>query len=172
MKKIKAYLLGDKIVTNDSLAQTLYQKSCFGEPISEKIRYSLSEAMFLVEKKVLEIWSPKRKLTSEELFKKFKRIDKKFPTKYAVFKDLRKKGYIVKTALKFGADFRVYEKGKKPKQTHSKWIVFTDTEQGKIDWKNFAAKNRIAHSTRKKLLIAIVDEEEAVTYYEVDWIKP
>ena len=40
------------------------------------------------------------------------------------FKDLRKKGYIVKTALKFGADFRVYEKGVKPGEDHAKWVVF------------------------------------------------
>jgi len=45
---------------------------------------------------------------------KFKRIDKKIQIKYPVFKDLREKGYIVKTALKFGADFRIYDKGQKP----------------------------------------------------------
>ena len=54
-----------------------------------------------------------RKLSFEELIKKFKKIDKKIQLKYPVFKDLREKGYVVKTALKFGAEFRVYEKGHK-----------------------------------------------------------
>ena len=37
-----------------------------------------------------------------------------------------------------------------------------------IDW----AKNRVAHSTKKNLLIAIVDEEAKVSYYEIRWIQP
>ncbi|MBT3691055.1 tRNA-intron lyase, partial [Candidatus Woesearchaeota archaeon] len=50
-------------------------------------------------------------------------------------------------------------------------IVFVDSETGKLTWHEFTAKNRVAHSTKKKLLIAIVDHEGKVSYYEVDWIK-
>lgn len=107
----------------------------------------------------------------EKLLKKFLKIDKKIQTKYSVYKDLRNKGYIPKTALKFGADFRVYDKGVKPGQDHALWIVFTDNETSKLTWQEFSGKNRVAHSTKKKLLLAIVDEESSVTYYEVDWIK-
>ena len=35
-----------------------------------------------------------------------------------------------------------------------------------------SAKNRVAHSTKKNLLLAIVDEEEVITYYEVRWLRP
>jgi len=66
-----------------------------------------------------------------------------------VFKNLREKGYIVKTALKFGAEFRIYEKGAKPGKNHAKWIVFTDYESGKLTWHEFSAKTRVAHSTKK-----------------------
>jgi len=37
---------------------------------------------------------------------------------------------------------------------------------------DFSAKNRVAHSTKKNLLIGIVDEENDVTYYEISWVKP
>ena len=97
---------------------------------------------------------------------------KNFFTKYAVYQDLRRKGYIVKTALKFGAEFRVYENGKKPGQAHAIWIVFPVYETSGLTWHEFSAKTRVAHSTRKNLLIAIVDEEGDVTYYEVAWKKP
>jgi tRNA-intron endonuclease len=85
---------------------------------------------------------------------------------------LRKKGYVVKTALKFGADFRVYEKGAKPGQKHAKWLVFVENENNQLTWHEFSAKNRVAHSTKKKLLLSIVDAENSVSYYEVSWIKP
>ena len=91
--------------------------------------------------------------------KKIQRLDKKIDTKYSVFKDMRKKGHILKTALKFGADFRAYEKGKMPGEEHAKWLVFSEKETGKFSWSEFSAKNRVAHSTKKILLLAIVDEE-------------
>ena len=85
---------------------------------------------------------------------------------------MRRRGFIVKTALKFGADFRIYDKGKRPGKAHAKWIVFVEHESKKLSWHEFSAKNRVAHSTKKKLLIAIVDEESDISYYEVSWIRP
>ncbi|HLC22649.1 MAG TPA: hypothetical protein VJJ79_02655 [Candidatus Nanoarchaeia archaeon] len=45
-------------------------------------------------------------------------------------------------------------------------------ETDSCSWYEFAAKNRVAHSTRKKLLIAIVDDENDVTYYSISWTRP
>jgi len=171
MEKIRAYLVGDSIYSNDSEAFSLLKKSYFGSSIGEKVQYSLPEALFLLEKGKMEIFSKAKKISKNELMNKFQRIDRKIHTKYLVFRDLREKGYIVKTALKFGAEFRVYGKGAKPGKKHAKWIVFTEHESGKLSWHEFAAKNRVAHSTQKNLLLAIVDEEGEVSYYEVKWIR-
>ncbi|HLC87063.1 MAG TPA: tRNA-intron lyase [Candidatus Nanoarchaeia archaeon] len=170
--KIKAYLIGNIIQSNQPEAIQLCKKSAFGEQIEDKIQYTLSETYFLVEKNKLSVISGNKELAKTDLIKKFQRIDKKFNIKYPVFKDLREKGYVVKTALKFGADFRVYEKGAKPGKKHAKWIVFTEYESKKTSWHEFSAKNRVAHSTHKNLLLAILDEEGDITYYEVRWIKP
>ncbi len=171
MKKIQAHVLGEIISSNTSEAHALYKKSCFGEIVGEKIQYSLPETLFLIEKGKMEIFSRNKKLNKQELMNKIKRIDKRIQIKYPVFKDLRERGYIVKTALKFGADFRVYDKGEKPGKKHARWIVFCDHESKKLTWHEFSAKNRVAHSTKKNLLLAILDEEGDITYYEVRWIK-
>ena len=39
-------------------------------------------------------------------------------------------------------------------------------------WREFSAKMRVAHSTRKALLIGCVDAEGDTTYWEVRWRKP
>ncbi|MFW6233601.1 MAG: tRNA-intron lyase [Nanoarchaeota archaeon] len=171
-EKIQAHLIGEIVSSNDSEAFNLFDKSCFGERVREKIQYSYSEALFLLENKKIQVFFGKKELGFDELFKKIKRFDNKIQTKYPVFKDLREKGYVVKTALKFGAEFRVYDKGSKPGQKHAKWIVFTDFETKKFSWHEFSSKNRIANSTKKKLLLAIVDDESDVSYYEVGWVKP
>jgi len=172
MEKIQLQLIGEIISSNDAEAHSLYQKSCFGEPKGEKILYTLSEALFLLEKGKAEILSRDNKLSVKDLLKKLQRIDKKIQIKYLVFNDLRERGYIVKTALKFGADFRVYDKGKHPGKEHAKWILFVEHESKKMALHEFTAKNRVAHSTKKKLLFAIVDEEGDVSYYEASWIRP
>jgi tRNA-intron endonuclease, archaea type len=169
---INANLLGENVSSSSTDAFSGFEKSVFGQKVSGKVVYSFSEALFLVEGKKMDVFSGKKKLGFDALLKKFLRFDKKIQMKYAVFSDLRKKGYVVKTALKFGADFRVYEKGKKMGESHARWIVFVENESNKTTWNEFSSKNRVAHSTKKKLLLAIVDDERDVLYYEVGWVKP
>ena len=172
MDKIPAHLSGEIISSNSSEAHSLYEKSCFGEPKEGKILYSFPESLYLVEKSKIEILSGKKPLTYEALMTKLRKIDKKISIKYSVYRDLRDRGYVVKTALKFGADFRVYDKGEKPGKSHAKWVLFADHESNRMSMHEFSSKNRIAHSTKKNLLLAIVDEEGDISYYEVKWIKP
>jgi tRNA-intron endonuclease, archaea type len=172
MEKIQAHITGKTISSNSKEAYTLTKKSHFGEHVGEKIIYLPEEAFYLLEKNKLEFRQKDKLLSKQEARLKIQKLDKKFSLKYPVFKDLRKKGYTLKTGLKFGSDFRVYDKGKAPKQVHAKWLVFIEHESNKISWQEFSAKNRVANSTKKKLLLAIVDNEEKTTYYEVGWIKP
>jgi len=113
-----------------------------------------------------------KKLKFDEYVRKARRVEPEFWIRYCVFKDMRNRGYIVKTALKFGADFRVYDRGVKPGEDHAKWILYPVHEGNVFSWYEFSAKNRVAHSTRKNLLIGIVDEENDVTYYNIAWIRP
>ncbi len=172
VKPIKAVLLGENVVSNAKTAMDLYSKSRFGEIVESKIQYSLSEALYLAERKRMEVYFKKKKLSFDSLMEKAREIDERVHTKFIVFRDMRKKGYIIKTALKFGAEFRVYDKGIKPGQDHAKWILYPVHESSGLTWHEFAAKNRVAHSTRKNLLIAIVDEEGDCTFYEISWIRP
>jgi|SRR3989344_4712030 len=169
---INARLNTDTITSNEAEAFSLYEKSNFGEKTGEKILFTGVETLFLQEEEKMNVFSNKKLLSNEELIKKLKKHDKRIELKYLVFRDLRKRGYVIKTALKFGADFRVYSKGARPGEEHAKWLVFAVKENSPLIWQEFAAKNRIAHGTKKNLLIGIVDEESDITYYEISWLKP
>ena len=169
--KIRMVLSGSKVTSNSIPAMELLNQSRFGEKVEGKVNYSLAEAFYLVQKGRAEVFSRDRKLSAEAFAKRAEKSDKNFMTKYSVFADLRNKGYLVKTALKFGADFRVYLKGADIGKDHAKWLVFPVDEGAKIGWHEFASKSRVAHSTKKSLLLAIVDEEGQVTYYESNWLK-
>ena len=168
----KAVLIDERVFSNAHEALDLYSKSRFGEPIEGKVYYSLVEALYLLEKGKIIVFENKKKLTKEGFIERARKIELQFWTRYCVFRDMRNRGYIVKTALKFGADFRVYDKGVKPGEDHAKWVLFPVYESSNMTWHEFAAKNRVAHSTKKKLLIAIVDDEGDITYYEIGWTRP
>ena len=168
---ITAHFSGEKIVSSSSDAFSLYEKSLLGEKKSGRIEYSSVEGLYLVSSGRMEIIVGGKVFGEDALIRKLRKKDKKIEVKFDVFSDLRRKGYIVKTALKFGAEFRVYDKGVKPGKEHAKWILYTVRENEQLTWHDFAAKNRIAHSTKKNLLIGIVDEEGGIVYYEVAWVK-
>lgn len=169
MTKFKAIFTGDNVTSNKKDAFSLFEKSRFGEAKEGKIIYSIVEALYLLEKGKIDLYKDNKKLSFDKFFVLARKKDSKISIKYIVFKDMRNKGYVVKTALKFGAEFRVYEKGIHPGQDHAKWILYPVKESEKITMHEFSAKSRVAHSTKKNLLIAIVDEENDVTYYEVSW---
>ena len=128
MAKVKINLIGNLIYSNSKEAYHLNEKSSLGERRKDKIQYNLFEAYYLFEKDKGEIKQKEKLLESNELLNKFQKLDKNFYSKYLIFEDLRNKGYIVKNALKFGAEFRVYEKSKKK---HAKWIVFAQKKSEK-----------------------------------------
>jgi len=174
-QKIKSELAGDNVLTEVSdAARELYNQSRYGTLLDNgKVQLSLIEALYLMEKGTIEIYRSKnRRFDADSFLKKAKNLELNFRVRYSVFKDIRNRGYIIKTALKFGADFRVYDRGVKPGEDHAKWIVYPVYESSTLTWYEFAAKNRVAHSTRKRLLLGVVDDEGDVSYWECRWLRP
>jgi len=173
-EKIEATFANERIVApSNDLTRELYDKSRYGEPLGKnKFQYSLVEGLYLLEREKMIIIAGRTQLDFDKYLKKARKVEPNFWVRYAVFKNMRNRGYIVKTALKFGADFRVYDRGVKPGEDHAKWILYPVHEAEGETWYNFSAKNRVAHSTKKRLLIGVVDDESDVTYYEIKWTRP
>ena len=175
VKIAKAIYAKERVLAESSdETRELYDKSRFGSMQDDgKLQLSLLESLYLIEKgKICVVDGRGKEIEFEKFLKKAQKSEANFWIRYCVFKDMRNRGYIIKTALKFGADFRVYDRGYKPGEAHAKWVVYPVHEGSTLTWHEFAAKNRVAHSTRKRLLIGIVDEESDVTYYEIKWTRP
>jgi tRNA-intron endonuclease len=166
------YIDGKVIAKLNDISNEYYEKTRYGEPHQKKFQYMLVEALYLLERGKMIIKKGKKSLDFDSLLKLAIKQECNFFVRYCAFKDMRNRGYIVKTALKFGADFRVYDKGVKPGDDHAKWIMYPVAESGTMTWYEFSAKNRVAHSTRKRLLIACVDDEGDVSYWQVAWTRP
>jgi len=170
---IIAVMMNERVTSVSELAKALYEQSRYGEIKEEKIQYSLVEALYLLEKGKLVLKDLRDKdIVFDKVLKKAIKLEPNFWVRYIAYRDMRNRGYIVKTALKFGADFRIYDRGVKPGDDHAKWILYPVHESSALTWYEFAAKNRVAHSTKKKLLLGIVDDENDITYYVCSWTRP
>lgn len=172
--KMRAVLAGGRVLAEPSdAARTLHSASGYGSLLPDgRLQLSLVEALYLLEKGKLELLKGKKVVDFEAALKVAEKAEPNIWIRYTVLKELRNRGYIVKTALKFGADFRVYERGVRPGEAHARWIVYPVREAESLTWYDFAAKNRVAHSTKKRLVIGIVDDEGDVTFYEIRWLRP
>lgn len=164
MKKISEVEFKNRTyLSYNSHSQRLFSKG-FGNFIKEEIlELAWYEVLFLLEKKSIIVKHKNKELNFEELFKKNK-IDVSI---YLVYCDLKKKGFIVKEGLKFGANFRVYNKNEK----HSKWLVNIYKASEKISANNIIGQNRIANTTNKINLYAIIDLEQNISYISSNWTK-
>ncbi len=140
--------------------QSLNSKG-YGTKVGSKFELNLFEVVYLMEKNRVKIDG----FSVEDLMK-LKNFDY---NSYLVFKDLRSKGFIVKSGLKYGFVFRVYDRGVKVGEDHSLWLVDVMSEKDKMKVKDIAGHNRVAHTAKKKMLFAIVDDEGGVTYIENSW---
>jgi tRNA-intron endonuclease len=141
---------GKIIVWDEAQANQLYQRGSYGKPLAGgKLHLAPVEALYLIEGGKLRVLDENGK-----------------PLKFKELSD------IIKTGLKFGAHFRVYERGEKPGEAHSKFLVQAVPEGIKFTPTELARAVRLAHSVRKKILWAIVDDEGDVTYYALTRERP
>src|SRR3989344_4016922 len=164
-----AILADDKVFLRDKrLGDTLRQRG-FGEQKSSELVLDLFEALYLMEKEKFTISEAKEveAITAEALIKYSSKKVKNFYLKYQVFFDLRERGFVVKTGFKFGFDFRVYPRGKKPGEAHSQWCINVTSQDDKYNFIEMSRMVRLAGNLKTKLLNAVVDSENEINYYEV-----
>ena len=169
-----ALLIDDKVLCRDKrLGDTLRQRG-FGEQRERELVFDLFEGLYLSEKEKFGIADSKtgKAIEEEELVKYASKKIKNFFLKYQVFRDLRERGFVVKTGFKFGFDFRVYPRGKKPGEAHSQWCINVTSQDDKYNFIEMSRMVRLAQNLKTKLLNAVVDSENEINYYEVVRVTP
>jgi len=161
------------IVPKEAEANALYQKGYFGDmQKGGKLSLALVEAAYLVQKGRLAVKEARKKIAFEDLLKKSEETDPNIFTEYVVYEDLRDRGYLVKTGFKFGAHFRIYKRGDRPGEAHSSFMVHAVPEYYNLTMTELSRIVRLGHSVKKRMWVAVVDNEGDVTYYQTRRIKP
>jgi len=187
MKRVwEGELLENRVIIWDRNAVQLYDESGFGKPLPEenpnRLELELVEAAYLLEKGKIKVFvkenGKKRRIELPELMEIGAKRVNQFHPQFIVFKDLRDRGYLVKTGFKFGAHFRVYDRGVKLKRgpkaphEHTKYVVHAVPEEAAFSLPEMSRAVRLAHNIRATFVWAVVDREGDCTYYIVQRITP
>jgi len=187
-KMLEGELFESRVIVWGVEAVTLYDESGYGKPLPEdaekpdRVELDLVEATYLVEKEKLKVFVKGAKKKKNVSFKELMEIGNEkvngFHPQFIVFRDLRERGYLVKTGYKFGAHFRLYERGVKlirgPKQAHehTKAIVHCVPEESAFSLPEMSRATRLAHNIRATMWWAVVDKEGDCTYYQITRVVP
>ncbi len=142
-------------------ARVLYEQSGYGRPEKDGsvLRLAPVEALYLVHRNRIEIPG----YDYERLLSAFT-IEPNFLRSYLVYRDLRERGYAVQTGPH---DFRVFRRGERPGTGQSKYMVRVLSERDMIDFGVLVREFSASAHMRKQHVLAVVDDENELTYYEI-----
>ncbi|RLG76790.1 MAG: tRNA-intron lyase [Thermoprotei archaeon] len=179
--KVPVYIIGAKAVLFDKEAGNKLLQEFYGRPLAERkprpgevydppFTLSLYEALYLCEKGVVEPVHQGHRMGCEELRGYAESTVPGFRYRYAVYRDLRSRGYIVRSGLRFGADFTVYEVA--PGIEHAPYVILVSKRNELVDPISIVRIGRVSHSVRKRLVLAVVDEDcSRIEYIIFKWVK-
>lgn len=162
--KSKGILLKDRVIIfNEKLTKNLFEKEFFGKFFGDGLQLSFIEALYLLEKKIIDVFSiDEKKISKDKFLKIIQKLQPDIDLRIIVFKDLKKRGLIVKTGFKFGTHFRAYTKS--PNETHAEYLIHVVKKDFKSIWSEISRAVRLAHSVNKEIIFARVDKK-------IDYIK-
>ncbi|MDY6930331.1 MAG: tRNA-intron lyase, partial [Halobacteriota archaeon] len=161
VRDIRSELRSDKVILDKDASIELVN---YGRKRNDLIELSLEEAAYLLERAKISVLLEKKELDFESFVKKASKIAPNFELKYLVYKDLRERGYFVHPGT---TDFRVYPRGGSPGTTPAEYFVQVISEREPLGLETLIKELVVVENVRKRLILAIVDEESDITFYEV-----
>lgn len=139
--------------------RVLYDQSGYGRQEAEGLRLTSQEALYLVYRQKIEISGS----NFDSLFSAFAE-QPGFLRSFLVYRDLRERGYVVQTGPH---DFRVFRRGEKPGIGESLYLVRVLSERDPILFGKLIEEVVASRNMRKQYVLAVVDDEDELTYYEI-----
>lgn len=173
MQQANAVYAGQKIIVpTQGEADSLYQDG-YGHRLENRT-FSLapSEALYLVEKERITVIDEDEKkiLSFQEILNREFEKDALLWTKYIIYRDIKGRGFVVKTPAEQSTIFLVYERGtysKKPPcyEIHTVYEGMTET---------IGDLEQVLRSVKKSdrtLKLAVIDRRGEVVYYGLEKVE-
>ncbi len=165
----KAIFGKTKAIVDKKDADRISQQGFYGERLpSGELELSSIETLHLIERSRIVVEDRAGNIMdAEDIVSKVSQREKTLWSKYLVFRDLRSRGYAVRSGFGSGIGFRVYERGDKPGNSVANQLVYVLKEADPISLNELDLVTETAATSRKELVFALVDQNGEVNYYTV-----
>ncbi len=181
MAKVKGELIENRIVVWDlDQSRRLFSEGFYGKPLgiakpkgtefNTPLILDLIEGYYLARNGRLTIYSKNESnvISAKQMGAKCRKEYADFDSKYLVFTELRKNGYVVTPGIKFGCDFAVYEHG--PGIDHAPYLVQVVKPKDLLTATSIILAGRLATTVRKQFILALARlKENKVEFISFDW---
>lgn len=138
----------------------------YGVVEQDKLLLTFYEALYLLDRGLLEVENEKRSVDFQSLLKHYESVEEDAWSKYLVYRDLRSRGYVVREGFGLGVDFRVYQRGEYGKDA-AKYLILSIQEGKPITVERLAQIMKQCQSLKKELVLAVMNRRGEIVYYSV-----
>ncbi|MCZ0860547.1 MAG: tRNA-intron lyase [Methanocorpusculum sp.] len=146
-------------------AKVFYEQNGYGRvEKTGNLRLAVVEALYLIARGKIQIdgWSFDSLLAENAASPGFLR-------RFIVYRDIRERGFVITTGPQ---DFRIFPRGQRPGHGQSRYLLRVLSERDIVDLSVILREAQTAANMRKQFLLAVVDDEHELTYYEIRIIHP
>jgi tRNA-intron endonuclease len=165
--RIKGLLVEKGVRIPEKQAADVLSSRGYGVMEDKKFLLAFYEALYLLDRKMLEIVGKKgKKIGFQELLGCYESVDENAWARYLIYRDLRSRGYVVREGFGSDVDFRVYERGDYSKDT-AKYLV-TSVQEGKpVTIEGLINTSTQSLGLKKELILAVMNRRGEIVYYSV-----
>lgn len=141
----------------------------YGELRNDYLVLSPIEALYLIESnKGIILTQRNEEIKLFEACKLISKQEESIWRLYLVYRDIRDRGYIVKTMDDYLTPFEIFERGKDPLQNDSFAFILVAESGKEIHLEELSRALEKAKKSNKLLIVALIDELGDITYYQID----
>lgn len=171
-KLIEATYRGGEITSPLSPIAQSYLSKGYGERDGERklVKYSPVEALYLVEVGKMRVWvEDGGELGFHELLRLLEKAEPNLWRDYVVYRDLRRRRYVVKEGFGRELRFRVFERGEYGEKP-ARYVVAPLYEGRDVPVERLLQWLSACRGMRKELVLAVIDRRNEVIYYKASLV--
>ena len=148
-------------------AAELYDQNGYGRIEKDgRLRLAPEEALYLAARGKIEL----KDYTFDTLLAECAK-EPSFLRNFIVYRDIRERGYVITAAQSAEKNaeqsYRIFPRGQRPGKGTSKYLLRVLSERDIVDFSSIIRDAKKTANMRKQFVLAVLDDEHEITYYEV-----
>ena len=174
MEEVESAFEDGKVIIPVQEDAEAFLQGGYGTQLDDKPGLVLApwEALYLLANKRIRVIDSETEeaLDFQSLFGRFRPEDAEIWTKYLIYRDLRRRGYVVREGTGWGITFRVYARGTYGRKA-AKYLIFVVCEGNAVPIDKVREVLRLVQGMKRELIVAVMNRRGEIVYYSLSQLN-